>query len=76
MAKVLDSGLEVNEFELQLCCYVLFQTDTLGESYDSFIPTSCHNCVLNIITAVLLQGWLWHQITQEGWYATEQRNLK
>ena len=27
------------------------------------------------ITAVVLEGWLWHWITHEGWYAIKQRNL-
>ena len=42
MAKVLDCGLEVSEFKLQLHAYVPFWTNTLG---------------LNSITAVL-QRWL------------------
>ena len=29
---------------------------------------------LSSITAVLQQGWLWHYITYEGWYAIKQRN--
>ena len=29
---------------------------------------------LNSIIAVLLEGWLWHWITHEGWYAIKQRN--
>ena len=29
--KVLDCSLEINEFELQLLCYVHFQTNVLGK---------------------------------------------
>ena len=29
---------------------------------------------LNSTTTVLLQGWLWHYITHEGWYAIKQRH--
>ena len=29
---------------------------------------------LNSTTTVLLEGWIWHWITQEGWYATKQIN--
>ena len=38
---------------------------------NSLIPI-CYR--LNSITAILLQGWLLHLITHEGWYAIKQRN--
>ena len=28
----------------------------------------------NSTTTVLLEGWLWHYITQEGWYDIKQQN--
>ena len=37
MAKVLDSGLEVSELELQWGYYVDFQTNTSGEGMDPLI---------------------------------------
>ena len=35
MAKVLDGGLEVSEFELQSRYYVHFQTNTLEKGFES-----------------------------------------
>ena len=29
---------------------------------------------LNGTATVFLQGWFWHEITQEIWYAVKQRN--
>ena len=29
---------------------------------------------LNRKTTELPEGWIWHQITQEGWYAIKQTN--
>ena len=37
MAKVLDCGLEVSKFKLQLCYYIHFQTNTLGKGKYSLI---------------------------------------
>ena len=37
MAKVLDYGLEVSEFELQLLYYVYFLTNTLDKGMNSCI---------------------------------------
>ena len=31
---------------------------------------------LNSITAVFLEGWLWHEITHEGWYAIKNQRKK
>ena len=31
MAKVLDCGIEISEFDLQSCCYAHFLINTLGE---------------------------------------------
>ena len=38
MAKVMNCGLEVNEFEHQLCYYVNFQTNILGKRMNPLIP--------------------------------------
>ena len=43
----------------------------LGKGMNSLIPTP--SLVLNSNT-VLLQIWLWHWITHEGWYAIKQGN--
>ena len=51
--------------------YVHFRTNTLGKSMNPLTPSSYG---LNSITAVLLQGWLWYQITHKSWYALKQRN--
>ena len=37
MTKVLDCGLEVNEFKLQLCYYIHFWTNTLGKGMNPLI---------------------------------------
>ena len=58
MTKVLDYGLKVSKFQLQLCYYIHFQTNPFGKGMNPLIPTP--NYRLNSITAVLLQGWLWH----------------
>ena len=54
VANVLDCGLEVSEFELQLRCYVQFWTNALGKGINSLSLSYG----LNSITAVLLQEWL------------------
>ena len=50
--------------------YVHFRTNTLGKGINPLILLSRG---LNSTTTVL-QGWLWHWITQEGWYTVKQRN--
>ena len=57
MEKVLDCDLKVSEFELQSHYYIHFQMNILGKGMN---PLSLHNYGLNDITAILLQGWLWH----------------
>ena len=52
MAKVLDCGLQVTEFNLQSCHYVHFQTNTFTKGMN---PLSL-SYRLNSITAVILQG--------------------
>ena len=37
MSKVLDSGFEVSKFNVQLCYYIHFQTNTLGKGMRAFI---------------------------------------
>ena len=41
MAKVLDCGLEMNEFKLQSHYYVHIQVNTLGKGMNPFIPHLC-----------------------------------
>ena len=66
MANVLDSGLVASMFEFQL------HYNVLSDKYPRGIfEIPC--CVLNSISAIL-QGWLWHKITHEGWYDIKQRN--
>ena len=43
-----------------------FWTNTLGKGMKPLIHPSYG---LNSTATVLLQGWLWYQITHEGWYA-------
>ena len=57
MAKELDCNLEVSEFKLQTQYYVHLQTNTLGKGIEP--PYPLRNG-LRSITAVLLEGWLWH----------------
>ena len=40
MAKVLDNGPEVSEFELQSCYYVYFQTNTQGKGIKTLITSA------------------------------------
>ena len=39
MAEVQDCGLEVGNFELQLCSYIHFWINTIGKSMNPLIPT-------------------------------------
>ena len=71
MAKVLDWDTVVSQFEIQSSYYVHFQMNTTWERYENPDPPSYR---LNSITDVLLQGWLWHEITHEGWYAIKHKN--
>ena len=57
MGKVLDYCFEGSEIKLQLCYYIHFQTNTLWKGIEPIYPP---NYELNIISAVLLQGWLLH----------------
>ena len=59
---VLDSDIVVREFELQSRYNVHFRINTLGKGMN-LLNLPCTE--LNSITAVLLQGWFWHQITHE-----------
>ena len=62
-------ALFVQRFFFTTASYcVHFWTNALGNGMNP------HSYGLNGITAVLLQGWLWHLITPEGWYAIKQRN--
>ena len=41
MANVMDCGLKISEFELQLCYYIHFQSNTLGKGMNPLIPQLC-----------------------------------
>ena len=45
MAKVLECGLEVSEFELQLCYYVHFQISTLRKHEKHNLPSNGLNSI-------------------------------
>ena len=66
---MLDWGIVASEFELESSYYVPFRTNTLGKGMNSLILLP-----MGSTTTVLLEGWTWHQITQEGWYAIKQQN--
>ena len=51
MAKMLDEGFEVSEFELQLRYYVHFRTNTNKKAYEPHYPLSN---VFNSITTTIL----------------------
>ena len=52
------------EFKFQSSIH--FKTNAPWERYEPPYPPSYG---LNSTTTVLLEGWIWHSITQEGWYA-------
>ena len=62
VVKVLDCRIIQSEFKLQSCYYVHFWTNTLGKGMNPLILPS-----MGYLT--VLEGWIWHWITQEGWYA-------
>ena len=55
MAKMMDCGHEVSEFELHSRYYGHFRTNNIEIKYE-----------LNITTALLPQRRLWHKITHDG----------
>ena len=69
VVNVLDCSIVISKFELKSHYFVHFQSNILGEGMDPLI----HLCILNCITSILLQGWIWHWITPEGWYAIKHR---
>ena len=71
MAKALDFGIDVSQFEFQLRYYVHFRTNMLGKVSE---PPYSPSYRFDSTTTVLLEGWLWHLITHEGWYAIKRRN--
>ena len=54
MANALDCSLDVDEFKLQLLCYVQFQNNVFGKGMNPLISPIYE---LNIITGILQQGW-------------------
>ena len=49
---------------------------SLSDKYpwERYEPPNPPSYRLNSTTTVLLEGWLWHQITYKGWCAIKQRN--
>ena len=74
MVKALDSGIVGSEFELQLCYYIHFQTNTLGKSMNHSPSPPSYG--LDNITTVQLEEWLWHYITYDGWYVIKNKETK
>ena len=70
IVKAIDCEIIVSKFELQSCYYVHFRKQYPWEMYE---PPYSSGYGLNRTTIVLLEGWLWHQITYKGWYAIKQR---
>ena len=68
---MLDCDVVVNNSKIQSHYYIHFWANTLMKGINPLIPPSYG---LNSTTTVLLEVWLWHWITQEGWYAVKQRN--
>ena len=48
MAKVLDCGLEVNEFELQSHFYVHVRINTLGKGMNPLIPVPVMGSIISL----------------------------
>ena len=57
MVKAMDCRIVVSDFEFQSRYYVHFQTNTLGKGRNLLILPAYG---LNNITAVYLEGCLWH----------------
>ena len=58
VASILDCNIIVSKYKFQLHYYVYFQTNKFGERHEPPYPLPSHG--LNSITAVVLEGWLWH----------------
>ena len=58
VADVLYCNVRVSEFELQSRYYIHFRTINFGKDLKPLIAGAIGN-----------QGWLWHWITHENWYA-------
>ena len=61
-----------SEDKLQSHYYIHFQTNTLEQVMNPLIPSPRYSS--NSTTTILLQGWLWNNITHKGWYAIKQRS--
>ena len=70
MTHMLDCDIVVSEFELQSCCKVHFQANSLWKCVN-FLTYPDHGLIST--TCVLLQGWIWHLITYAGWHAIKQK---
>ena len=64
-------NIVVSEFKLQSGYYIHLRTNTFEKSMNPLILSGYK---LNNTAIILLHGWIWYQITHEGWYAIKQRN--
>ena len=69
VVNMLDCNIVISKSELLLHYCIHFWTNTFGKDMYFFIPPP--RDALNSTATILqvLQGWLWHWITHEGWYA-------
>ena len=65
VANVLNCDIVVYEYELQSHYCIYFHLYNC-EKHEPLYPPDRY--VLNSITTVLLQEWLWYKKTREGWY--------
>ena len=70
VVNVLDGAIIVSHFQLQSRRYVHFWIYTFEKGNNTLTPVSCG---LQSKTTVLLQGWIWYEITREDWYAIKEK---
>ena len=67
---MLNCDIVVIKFDLQLCYSVDSWTNILEKAWT---PLSFTSYELNSTTIVLLEGYLWHLIIYQGWYAIKNK---
>ena len=70
MVKAMDCGIVVSEFKQQSCYLHSVSDKYPWERYEPPYPQSYG---LNSTISVLLEGWLWHLITNKGLYAIKTK---
>ena len=71
VANILDCDIVESSNSSHAIAFI-FELIPLGRVWTPIIPPPSYR--LNSTTSVLLQGWLWHQITHKGWYVIKQSN--